>query len=280
MQSVLRSVLGGCQLRRERMGLRRMTILLLGLMFFAVANAKEPPAQILVWPTSGAPVVRFSFGKFKGVSSNGKQHNYTSDVVAENLWSKKISSAEFTLYVYDKNKVRVGDAWLTISDVSPGAEIKFQTSLNVSGTIATLELVPKSLPAELQSFLPLKTISITVNSVPQGAEVKIDGTPSGTTPKIAQVAPGKHILTFSREGFNSGTFPMEIAPDAVSGGSVSYELGTASHDTIELRDGSVVTGDVESMSATDLVVRVGGTLQNFSRNQVKRIVLIQREPPQ
>jgi hypothetical protein len=110
--------------------------------------------------------------------------------------------------------------------------------------------------------------------------VKIDGMPSGTTPKIAQVAPGKHILTFSKEGFNSGTFPMEIAPDAVSGGSVSYELGTASHDTIELRDGSVVTGDVESLSATDLVVRVGGTLQNISRNQVKRIVLIQREPSQ
>ena len=67
---------------------------------------------------------------------------------------------------------------------------------------------------------------------------------------------------------------------AVSGGSVSYELGTASHDTIELRDGTVVTGDVDSMSATDLVVRVGGTLQNISRNQVKRIALIQREPSQ
>lgn len=137
----------------------------------------------------------------------------------------------------------------------------------MSGTIATLELVPKSLPTELQSFLPLKTISITATSVPQGAEVQIDGTPSGTTPKITQVAPGKHILTFS-------------SPHAVSGGSVSYELGTASHDTIELRDGTVLTGDVDSMSATDLVVRVGGTLQNISRNQVKRIALIQREPSQ
>jgi hypothetical protein len=32
------------------------------------------------------------------------------------------------------------------------------------------------------------------------------------------------------------------------------------------------------MSATDAVVRIGGTLQNFSRDQVKRIVLIEREP--
>jgi hypothetical protein len=148
----------------------------------------------------------------------------------------------------------------------------------VSGTIAALELVPRTLPVELRSFLPPQLISITVNSVPQGADIKIDGTPAGTTPKIAQVAPGKHVLAFSKEGFNSGTFPLEIAPDAVSGGSVSYELGTSSHDTIELRDGSVVTGDVESVSATEVVVRVGGTVQRFSRNQVKRIALIQRDP--
>ena len=256
----------------------RMIILLFSFLFCTVAGAKEAPAQILVWPSSGAPVVRFTFGKFKDVGSVGKQHNYTTDTTAENLWSKKISTAEFTLYVFDKNKVRIGDAALSISDVDPGGLIKFQTFLNVSGVIASLELVPRTLPTELQAFLPPKTISITVNSVPQGADVKIDGMAAGTTPKIAQVAPGKHTLTFSKEGLNSGIFPMEIAPDAVSGGSVSYELGTASHDTIELRDGSVVTGDVESMSATDLVVRVGGTLQNFPRNQVKRIALIQRQP--
>ena len=157
--------------------------------------------------------------------------------------------------------------------------VKFQTFINASGIIAAVELVPKSLPAELQSFLPAKTISITVNSVPQGAEVKIDGTPAGTTPKIVQVTPGKHVLSFSKEGFNSGTFPLETSPDDVSGGSVSYELGTAGHDTLELRDGSVLSGDVESMSATEIVVRIGGSDQHVSRNQVKRILLIQRDSP-
>jgi hypothetical protein len=255
-----------------------MSLCFLGLVLFATASAKEPPPQVLVWPSSGAPVVRFTFGKFKDTGSVGKQHNYTTDTTAENLWTKKISSAEFTLYVFDKDKVRIGDASLIISDVNPGGLVKFQTFLNVSGTIAALELVPRTLPVELRSFLPPQLISITVNSVPQGADIKIDGTPAGTTPKIAQVAPGKHVLAFSKEGFNSGTFPLEIAPDAVSGGSVSYELGTSSHDTIELRDGSVVTGDVESVSATVVVVRVGGTVQRFSRNQVKRIALIQRDP--
>jgi hypothetical protein len=140
-----------------------------------------------------------------------------------------------------------------------------------------MELAPRSLPAELQAYLPPKTISITVNSIPQGAEVKIDGTGAGTTPKIVQVAPGKHILEFTKEGFNSGHFPLEVTPDDASGGSVSYELGTSAHDTVELRDGSVLSGDVESVSATEVTVRIAGTLQHLSRNQVKRIGLIERE---
>lgn len=255
-------------------------LLIICCVVFALAlpsSAKDVPAQVIVWPASGAPVLRFSFGKFKETSSTGKQHNYTVDVSTENLWNKKISNAEFTLYVFDKAKERIGDGWISISDVSPGAIIKFQTFINASGTVASLELVPKSLPTELQSFLPAKTISITVNSVPQGANLKLDGVPAGTTPKIVQVTPGKHVLSFSKEGFNSGTFPLETTADDVSGGSVSYELGTSAHDTVELRDGSVLSGDVESMSATEVLIRVGGSVQHVDRNQVKRIALIQRE---
>ena len=72
---------------------------------------------------------------------------------------------------------------------------------------------------------------------------------------------------------------MEIAPDAVSGGSVSYELGASAHDTVELRDGSVLSGDVESMSTTEILVRIGGTIQHLDRNIVKRISLVPREAP-
>jgi hypothetical protein len=251
----------------------------IGLVLFAAANAKEPPPLIIVWPALGQPVVRFSFGKFKEIGSSGKQHDFTIDVTAENLWNKKISRSEFTLYVFDKNKVRIGDAWIAINDLAPKGVVKFQTAISASGTVASLELAPRSLPTELQAFLPSKTISITVNSVPQGAELKIDGVPAGTTPKIVQVTSGKHALSFSKEGFSSGTFPLEISSDDVSGGSVSYELGTATHDTVELRDGSVLSGDVQSMSATEIVIRVGGAVQRLSRNQVKRIVLIQRDTP-
>jgi hypothetical protein len=245
----------------------------------ALVNAKDPPPQIVDWPTSGKPILRFSFGKFKELSSTGKQHVYATDVTAENLWDKKISGAEFTLYIYDKAKVRIGEGWISIHDVGPARLVKFQTDVTASGSINSLEVVAQTLPPELQPALPAKTISITVNSVPQGADVKMDGVPQGSTPKIVQVMPGKHTLLFSKEGFKPGTFPLEITLNDVSGGSVSYELGVSAHDTVELRDGSVLSGDVQSMSATEVFIRIGGTIQNLNRNQVKRLVLVQREPP-
>jgi hypothetical protein len=263
------------------MPLRGMTLCILSFFCFAPANAKDAPVQVMVWPASGTAVVRFSFGKFKEVGSQGKQHNYETEVTAENLWTKKITSAEFTLYLYDKNKVRIADAALSIADVYPGTEVKFQTYINADGVIASLELVPKALPAELEAYLhlPPKLISMTVNSVPQGADFKVDGIASGTTPKIVQIPPGKHVLAFSKDGFSSGTFPLDVAPEAVSGGSISYELGNSTHDTVELRDGSVLSGDVESISATEVIVSVGGAIQHLNRNSVKRIALIQREAP-
>jgi hypothetical protein len=88
---------------------QRIAIWCIGLLILATASAKEPPAQVMLWPASGSPVVRFTFGKFKEISSSGKQHNYTTDVAAENVWNKKISAAQFTVYAFDKAKVRIAD---------------------------------------------------------------------------------------------------------------------------------------------------------------------------
>jgi hypothetical protein len=251
--------------------------LFLLLVFVGFAYGKEPPPQVIVWPASGQPVARFSFGRFKESGSSGKQHSYSIDVTAENLWDKKISKADFSLYLFDKDKIRIGEGWISISDVAPGQIVKFQIFAQASGTPVSTALAPRSLPSELQSYLPPKTISVTVNSVPQGATLKVDGIEAGVTPKIIQVTPGKHTLEFSKDGFTPGHFPLETTSDDVSGGSVSYELGASAHDTVELRDGSVLSGDVESVSATEVLVRIGGTVQRFNRNQVKRIGLVPRE---
>jgi hypothetical protein len=243
-----------------------------------LASAKDTPSQVVVWPEQGTPVLRFSFSKFKEIGSGlGHERTYVSETTAENLWSKPISSATFSLFLYDKNRVRIGEATLSVSSVAPGESVKFQTTIAVSGPPASVAVAARWLPPELGALGPVKTISMTINTVPQEAVVKVDGTEVGVTPKIIKIAVGKHLLEFTKEGFNPGKFPLEISPDDVSGGSVSYELGTSAQDTIEMRDGSVLTGDLESVSATEVVIRAGGKNQTYDRNQVKRILLVQRE---
>ena len=239
---------------------------------------KDAPTQVINWPPTGSTVVRITLGKFKEISSVVGQHNYVIDTTAENLWNKKISHIGFNLYLYDKNKVRIGDGWITLDNVSPGQSVKFQTTVHALGTPVSVELAINSVPAELQPLAPPKKISITVNSVPQGAALFVDGTEVGTTPKMVRLAVGKHSLEFSKEGFNAGKFPLEIGPDDVSGGSVSYELGSSAHDTFELRDGSVLSGDLVSVTGMEIRVRMAGAIQTLDRNQVKRILLTERDP--
>lgn len=251
--------------------------LLLILAAVLAAYAKDPPAQVVVWPESGAPVFRFTFGKFKEIGSLGNERSYVTETTAENLWSKPIGNANFSLYLYDTNKTRIAEAMINVSNIAPGETIKFQTTIASSGPPASLSVVARYLPKELAPLAPPRLVSLTVNTVPQGAVAKLDGVEVGTTPKIVQVAVGKHVLEFSKEGFSPGKFPFEMGPDDASGGSVSFELGTSAHDTIELRDGSVLTGDLVSVSGMEVVIRVGGSDQRLNRNQVKRVLLVERE---
>jgi hypothetical protein len=247
------------------------------LLSVLAAYAKDPPAQVIVWPENGTPVLRFTFGKFKEIGSLGSQRSCVTETTAENLWSKSIGNANFSLYRYDKNKTRIAERTVNVSNLAPGESVKFQTPIASSGPPASLSLVARYLPKELAPMAPPRVVSTTVNTVPQGAATKLDGVEVGTTPKVVQVAVGKHLLEFSREGFNPGKVRFEMGPDDASGGSVSFELGTSAHDPIELRDGSVLTGDLVSLSGMEIVVKVGGADQRLNRNPVKRILLVERE---
>jgi hypothetical protein len=250
------------------------------LICLATAKAKDQPFQLVMWPEKGDPVLRFTFGKFKEVGSLGTERSYITETTVENLWSKRISDASFVLYLFDKNKTRIAEAHINVSNVAPGETVKFQTTIASSGPPASLSVVARYVPKELGPAAPPRMVSVTVNTVPPGATAKLDGAEVGTTPKMVQVSAGKHLLEFSKEGFNSGKFPFEIGPDDASGGSVSFELGTSAHDTIELRDGAVLTGDLVSVSVSgmEIVIKTGGSDQHFNRNQVKRILLVEREP--
>lgn len=238
------------------------------LLVVSSLAAKGTPFQIVTWPDSGQPILRFTFSKFKDVGGMGKEHTYITDTAAENISDKAIGSANFSLYVFDRNKARIGEGYINLTNISAGQTVKFQITLSASGNPSSVA-VATSAP---------RTVSITVNSVPQGAVLKVDGKVAGTTPKIVDVAIGKHMLEFSKEGFNSGKFPLEITSRDASGGSVSYELGSAAHDTIELRDGSVLSGDLISINGMQVQVRIGGNSQTFDRNQIKKILLTERDP--
>lgn len=249
----------------------RIAPVLLLFALSAAAFAKDTPLAVIDWPSTGTPVIRFTFSKFKTLPGMGSLHGYVMDTTAENLSARVIPSASFSVYLFDKAKVRVGEDVISVSNVGPGETVRFETTVMASGQPVSVSILAKTSAA--------KTITLTVNSSPQGALLKVDGTEAGVTPRLITVGAGKHILTFSKEGFKSGDFPLEIGQNDVSGGSVSYELGTASYDSIELRDGSVLNGDLVSISGMDVEIRVGGNLQHIDRNNIKRIMLVQRDAP-
>ncbi len=243
----------------------RLVAVLLAVISSVVVHAKETPFTI-DWPDKN-PTIRFTVLKFHNVGSNGSEKSYIVDVSALNLTNHKIQEAAPQFYLFDKKNVRIGDGYIHLTNLGPGETVKFTISAFCSGSPETMTL----------SSGDIRKVSVTVYSVPPGAELSVDGTAAGVTPVALNLPPGSHRLEFTKEGFNKGTFPFVVSPNQISGGSVTFELGTSAHDTVELRDGTVLTGDVEEVNGTQVVVRVGGDLQNLDRNQVKRILLVQRD---
>src|ERR1700722_7567785 len=113
-----------------------------------------------------------------------EERTYISDVEALNLSDKTISGASFSFYVFDKGKARIGEGFINLTNISAGETVKFQVTIAASGS-------PNSV-AVLTSTSAPRTVSITVNSVPQGAVLTGDGKGAGTTPKLIDVGIGKH----------------------------------------------------------------------------------------
>jgi len=161
--------------------LRRLGVVL-ALLFAALpVIAKDSSLQTIDWPASGTPVVRFTFGKFKSLPGMGNLHGYVMDTTAENLSPRRIPSARFNVYLFDKNKVRVGQDVISITNVGPAEVVKFETTVSTSGQPVSVSIEESSASA--------KSVSITVNSTPQGAMLAVDGTQAGVTPRMISVGP-------------------------------------------------------------------------------------------
>ncbi|MGO9403091.1 MAG: PEGA domain-containing protein [Terriglobales bacterium] len=244
------------------------------LLLWAVAGALAADT-VLTWPSNGNgndTMLRFTLGKLRQISSVSGQSDYLGEALAENLSTKAIPSASFYLYLLDKNGKRVGEGYLEVTNLAAGQRAKIPVTAHALGSFASMELQPQHLPSDE----PMK-IKMSITSVPSGASLKLDSQESGVTPQVLPMAPGKHVLEFSKEGYRTESAPVEIAENALPG-SVELELNPLTLDTVVLRDGRVLLGNVTSVTNTGVNINVKGKAMKLERSRVARIVLGGRKP--
>jgi hypothetical protein len=240
------------------------------VLLWAVASALAADT-VLTWPATGSDtILRFTVGKLRQVNSASGQSDYLGEALAENLSAKAIPSASFYLYLLDKNGKRVGEGYLEVTNLAAGQRAKIPVSVHTLGSFASMELQPQHLPSDE----PLK-VKMHITSVPPGANLKLDSQDSGVTPQVLPIAPGKHVLEFSKEGYATGNTPVEIVENAMPG-SVELELTALSLDTVVLRNGTVMLGNVTSVTDTGVNVNIKGKPTKLERSRMARIVLGQR----
>jgi PEGA domain-containing protein len=251
----------------------RKRIWIVPLLLLGVVASVFAADTVLTWPDSGeAAMLRFTLGKLRQVNSASGQTDYLGEAVAENLSTKAIPSASFYLYLLNKNGSRVGEGYLEVTNLAAGEKTRIPVSVHAMGSFARMELKPQHLPSDE----PMK-IKMSVASVPSGASLKLDSQESGVTPQIMRVAPGKHILEFSKEGYAAASTPLEIAENAAPG-SVQIELSPLTLDTVVLRDGTVLLGSVVSVTTTSVAINVKGKPTRLERSRVARVVFEGRNP--
>jgi len=241
----------------------------------AVCMAKDSTIT-LQWPQD-KPALKLTFGKFQQIAVLAGQSTFVCDVVVENLTDKVVPHASFTVYGNDRNSVRIGEGLLLISDLNPQQQVKARLQFTSVGVPASLTLSAKK---DMLAAPGAKTIPLRVLSVPPGAKLKVDGQDAGRTPVMVRLTIGNHNLDLTKEGYAPGGTPLEVTPDELPGGSITVELGGLSRDTVELRDGTVLLGDVLSMSLTSVVVSIDGKEQTLERNQIKKMMLVERQVTQ
>ena len=252
---------------------RACAVLLIAALLPVIALAKSEPPIVMLWPPE-KPAVKLTFEKFRQQGSYAGQNSYLSEVTVENLTDKQIPRAAFTVYFLDKNKVRIGQGTLQVGGLEASQTAKVQFLFNSVGVPSSLLL------STTKDMFGAKIIPLRVISVPPGAALRVDGVDSGITPVMVRLSVGTHQLDLIKEGYAPGNTSVDVTADELPGGSITIELGGLSRDTVELRDGTIVLGDVISMSMTGVVVRIEGKDQTYDRNQIKKILLVERNVTQ
>jgi|SRR5580704_263784 hypothetical protein len=251
----------------------RKGITLAVLLLVAWPALAKDNSVVLFWPSQDKPALKLTFSKFQLIATIAGQSTFATDVTVENLTDKAVPRIYFDVYVKDKASVRVGEGVLTVNNVGPSQQVRTQFQFVCVGTPAGLELSARK---DMLAQPGPKTVPLKVLSNPSGASLKVDGQDVGVTPVMVRLTVGTHALVLTKEGYAPGNAPVEIMPDELPGGSITIDLGGLSRDTLELRDGTVVLGDLISMTLNAVVVRIDGNDKTYDRNQVKKIILVER----
>jgi hypothetical protein len=227
---------------------------------------------VLTWPPDGhEPMLKFTIGKLRQVNSYSGQADYAGEATVENVGSKPIPFASFYLYLLDKNHKRIGEGYVEVSTLNAGQQAKVAVTAHAMGSIASMELQPQHLPSDE----PVK-VKMSLVSAPAGASIKLDSQDAGVTPTTLALVPGKHVLEFSKEGYEPASTPLEVAAGALPG-AVNVELTPLTLDTVVLRDATVILGEVSSVSSAAVLVTVNGKPRKIERSQVARILFAERK---
>jgi hypothetical protein len=228
---------------------------------------------VMVWPSQDNAILKLTFSRFQNLATYAGKMTLVSNVVVQNLSTKLIPKASFSVALLDKDRVRIGSGVLIVDDLNAGESAKVQFQCESVGAPAVLSIAARNNGGAPTS---LKTIPLTVISVPAGASLKVDDKDAGVTPASINITVGTHQLELNKEGFALATTPLEIAPDEAPGGSITITLGGLADDSVELRDGSIMTGEVVSMTLESIVISINGQPQTLERNRVKKMFLVER----
>ncbi len=79
------------------------------------------------------------------------------------------------------------------------------------------------------------------------------------------------MVEFSKEGYTTASTPLEIAENAMPG-SLNLELAPLALDTVVLRDGTVLSGNLTSVTGTGVAINVKGKPTKVDRGRVARVI--------
>ena len=159
----------------------------------------------MYWPSQVKPTLNVTFNTFRQAGDYGGKRTLLSDVVVQNVSDKPIPHASFTVYLLDKEKVRIGNGVLVFDDLAPGESTRVQFQCSTVGVPVTLALAAhrdaEGIPSA-NKVVPLKIIS-----VPAGAKLTVDEKDEGVTPALVNLTVGTHKVDLHKDGFAPATTP-------------------------------------------------------------------------